>query len=95
MKRHNCTECGAWDCTISDRMVSLRFITITLKKKLSLSSKGLNLLAIYKYTYLYTFYILLYRFIINCILACQKNILVLSGVRSIIQRNEKCVNVKE
>lgn len=67
MKRHNCTEFGAWDCTISDRMVSLRFITITLKKKLSLSSKGLNLLAIYKY--LYTFYILLYRFIINCILA--------------------------
>lgn len=63
------------------------------KKKLSLSSKGLNLLAIYKY--LYTFYILLYRFIINCILACQKNILVLSEVRSIIQRNEICVNVKE
>lgn len=52
MKRHNCTEFGAWDCTISDRMVSLRFITITLKKKLSLSSKGLNLLAIYKYIHL-------------------------------------------
>lgn len=93
MKRHNCTEFGAWDCTISDRMISLRFITITLKKKLSLSSKGLNLLAIYKY--LYTFYILLYIFIINCILACQKNILVLSEVRSTIQRNEICVNVKE
>lgn len=40
MKRHNCTEFGAWDCTISDRMVSLRFITITLKKKVKLKFKG-------------------------------------------------------
>lgn len=95
MKRHNCTEFGAWDCTISDRMVSLRFITITLKKKVKLKFKGSQFISNIQ-IFVHLLHTFIYRrFIINCILACQKNILVLSEVRSIIQRNEICVNVKE
>lgn len=92
MKRHNCTEFGAWDCTISDRMVSLRFITITLKKKVKLKFKGSQFISNIQ---IFVHLLHTFVFIINCILACQKNILVLSAVRSIIQRNEICVNVKE
>lgn len=40
MKRYNCIEFGVWDCIIFDRMVSLRFIIIILKKKVKFKFKG-------------------------------------------------------